>query len=1018
MDDGGRPNNPGRGWVVRCARLGVVLAATAAGVALLPATALATTTTVTNTNDDGVGSLRYAIEASSPGDTIDFDASLSGGTITLSSGELLIGNSLTITGLGANNLTISGGGTSRVFDINASGGTVSISGLKVDGGEAPAGPSIDGDGGGILVRAGTFNLTDAAVSGNVTTGTGSTTNTCSAYCGSGGGISNDSTSTTTLTNVTVSGNATDATETCGGVASENSGALVIDDSTISGNQSGWGGGVCTEGGGNVTISGSTILGNSAQGATGTAHGTIEAEGGGFVEDDGGTTTITDSTFQGNVAYGVGGALAEDGGGTINISGSELLGNTADAVSNCTFGGPNFGTPCDSEGDGAGGAIGEDGGGGVTVRQSSIYGSTAQGNGGALAVFTGHDSIIDTTIYGNTAAAAGAINVGRGFSAASVSLFEDTLDLNSATSGSGSLGACDAPGENNATDNGTCSGNASITVGGTIVSRGTPTNCATANGGTISSERYNLDTGSSCGFAATGDQSSTDPKLGSAQQTVGPPPLYYEPLDADSPAIDTGNPAAECEAFDEIAQPRPDNGESNCDIGAYEFQDAATSTLTVARAGSGTGTVTSTDGDIDCGATCAQSYATGTTVTLNAAPDTGSTFGGWSGGGCSGTGSCMVTMNSSQTVTATFTMTGGGGGNPPPPSGNATPTVQVTSDANPSVFGQGVSFTARVSPSPTCSGVRWLVDGAQQGDLTPISQGTPASGNAITFSFGPLTDLGVGSHGVQVVFPGCTGYNEADAQVVQVVGKAATTTTASVSPSALSATVAPVSPGAGSPTGVVTFAVDGTVVGSANVGPDGTATLDYAGGAGHGVTATYGGDADFAGSSGSTNAATRNPTITARLSSAHHRTAAGWYRSPVTVTFSCTAGSAPLAAPGCPAAVRLTHQGAAQSVTRSITATDGGTASVTVSPIDIDLTDPTVTVTGARDGHTYRFAHRHRHLTCAATDQLSGVASCTVSKTHVTHVHTKVWHYTVTATDRAGNVATVTGEYRTKRHHRK
>jgi hypothetical protein len=41
------------------------------------------------------------------------------------------------------------------------------------------------------------------------------------------------------------------------------------------------------------------------------------------------------------------------------------------------------------------------------------------------------------------------------------------------------------------------------------------------------------------------------------------------------------------------------------------------------------------------------------VTLSATPDSGSTFVGWSGGGCSGTGACNVTMNADTAVSATF-----------------------------------------------------------------------------------------------------------------------------------------------------------------------------------------------------------------------------------------------------------------------------------------------------------------------------------------------------------------------------
>lgn len=76
-------------------------------------------------------------------------------------------------------------------------------------------------------------------------------------------------------------------------------------------------------------------------------------------------------------------------------------------------------------------------------------------------------------------------------------------------------------------------------------------------------------------------------------------------------------------------------------------------LAVLKAGAGQGTVTSNPAGINCGPTCAASYNANTVVTLTAAAAAGSTFGGWSGGGCAGTGTCIVTMNAAQTVTATF-----------------------------------------------------------------------------------------------------------------------------------------------------------------------------------------------------------------------------------------------------------------------------------------------------------------------------------------------------------------------------
>jgi hypothetical protein len=78
-------------------------------------------------------------------------------------------------------------------------------------------------------------------------------------------------------------------------------------------------------------------------------------------------------------------------------------------------------------------------------------------------------------------------------------------------------------------------------------------------------------------------------------------------------------------------------------------------LTVATSGSGAGSVTSDPTGIDCGAACAAPFAVGTVVTLTASPSGSSTFLGWSGNGCSGTGTCQVLMTQAQSVTATFTI---------------------------------------------------------------------------------------------------------------------------------------------------------------------------------------------------------------------------------------------------------------------------------------------------------------------------------------------------------------------------
>ena len=95
----------------------------------------AATITVTNGNDSGPGSLRQAILNASSGDAINFAPSVT--TVTLTSGELVIDKNLTITGPGANRLTVQRDVTgicARVFNISSSTVTVSISGITISNG--------------------------------------------------------------------------------------------------------------------------------------------------------------------------------------------------------------------------------------------------------------------------------------------------------------------------------------------------------------------------------------------------------------------------------------------------------------------------------------------------------------------------------------------------------------------------------------------------------------------------------------------------------------------------------------------------------------------------------------------------------------------------------------------------------------------------------------------------------------------------------------------------------------------
>ncbi len=77
-------------------------------------------------------------------------------------------------------------------------------------------------------------------------------------------------------------------------------------------------------------------------------------------------------------------------------------------------------------------------------------------------------------------------------------------------------------------------------------------------------------------------------------------------------------------------------------------------MTVIKAGTGAGTVTSAPAGINCGADCSEGYSHNTVVQLTAVPVVGATFGGWTGA-CGGTGTCVVTMAASRSVSATFTL---------------------------------------------------------------------------------------------------------------------------------------------------------------------------------------------------------------------------------------------------------------------------------------------------------------------------------------------------------------------------
>ena len=93
---------------------------------------------VGNTNDSGPGSLRQALADGAPGDLIRVTV------IGVISGGLIINKSLTLTGPGATNLTISGGGPVFRVETNV---TFNLLGLSVACGSAAQGAGLYNNGG-------------------------------------------------------------------------------------------------------------------------------------------------------------------------------------------------------------------------------------------------------------------------------------------------------------------------------------------------------------------------------------------------------------------------------------------------------------------------------------------------------------------------------------------------------------------------------------------------------------------------------------------------------------------------------------------------------------------------------------------------------------------------------------------------------------------------------------------------------------------------------------------------------
>ena len=562
-----------------------------------PESVHAATITVNTSLDEQDGScsdvdcsLRDAIQTAAAGDTIIFDASLSGQTIYLALGQLTIGKGLTIDGSSlSDHIDISGNNTFRVF-LTYSQAEVTLRDLDIVDGHV-----ADGSGG-----SGIYNQRDLTVIG-CTISDNTTPN-------NGGGIRN--TGTLTVVDSVVSGNAAGYG---GGIRNE--GVLTVFNSTVSDNTADFGGGIDNYVG-SMIVDGVTLERNTATyygggivtGATATIEDSIfidnSAHSGGAIDshESGVTLTLTRCTFIGNTADVDGGALVNDaatvevnnssfdnnsaglsGGGILNrntgmltINDSTLTGNTASSLS-----------------DGYGGAI--ENLGTLQLNGSTLSGNTAHYNGGAIENWGGDLTATDCTFATNSAANGGAINNNTGGTltvlnstfesnvadGAGGALFNDnsstttmensTLCANSASyEGGGIYNVSGTVTVSNATFDGNIAGsgggiNNQATLGyrNTIVNSLGGNDCV--NSGTITENVNNLVADGSCGAMFSGDA-----HLGQLQDNGGPTQTCD--LLPDSPAIDAGDNST-CLSIDQRYYVRPvDGGTGNitCDIGAFEY----------------------------------------------------------------------------------------------------------------------------------------------------------------------------------------------------------------------------------------------------------------------------------------------------------------------------------------------------------------------------------------------------------------------------------------------------------------
>jgi hypothetical protein len=790
------------------------------GQANATVTISANSSLVTDTTDNGPGSLRQAVANASSGDTVTFDPMFFGAphTITLTS-PVTISTSINVNGPGANLLSLNGNGVSRIFHVNVALLTVTLRGMSLINGHAiggggailaPLNPgsiltltgcTVSGStatlsGGGVMA-GGTLNIIDCTISGNTAEGGGMGGST-------GGGIACHG--TLNLINSTVTGNAVSSTFSLNG-----GGALII---------------------GSGAIINSTITNNSVAGSVGAGGISVYS----------GSATVANSIIAGNLNN----TIVPDVSGAIISSGHNLVGNSVAPnypilqvltpgviAGKYAVGTANFGAPLTTSG--VTGRL-------VLAIDSSTVGGTINDACSPLinaAEITGKIAVLDVggcpiTSKVKNAQTAGALAV---------------IIVNNGP----------------ATPLGTGAPDPTITIPIVTISQ--------IDGAALKAELVagvvgSLKIGPVSFFNTLGDLTGTaeaplDPSLGPLANNGGA--TQTKALLNGSPAIQAGSNALMGALMTDQRGPGFHRAVGTVDIGAYEVQTlmSIVEDAPSKREGNGAGTTpftftVSRVGDSSSEVTMNYSVVAGTGASPAGAEDFGGTMPMGTITIPAGQTSSVLTINVIKEAelepddTFTVVLSNPSSGAITGASAAATITNDdsrtiISSDVNPSVRGEMVTLVASVDATTDYAvGTITFTEGG-----TTIGTGTLVSGIATLM----LDTLNVGTHNVTASFSGDSDFGPSTSTaLVQVVIKAATTISlgSSSNPTepgqsvTFTATTTAVAPGGGAPTGTVSFKDGGTSLGSASVNSSGVASLavNVLANGSHMITAVYDGDDNF------------------------------------------------------------------------------------------------------------------------------------------------------------------------------